>query len=75
MKRNLEGAHGNIGRAAHQFKVNRIFTLDALGKQLVAQQGNFVRQAVVSVEHAINAVFQDFIPAAKLLCFLRHIVA
>lgn len=74
IKRNLEGSQGDVRGAANQFKINRIFALNAFGKQLVAQQGNFMRQAMVPVEHPVDAAFQYFVTAAELLRFLWHIV-
>ena len=74
VKRNFEGRKGNVGRAAYQFKINRVFALDAFGKQLVAQERNFMRQPVVPVVHAVNAAFQYFVTATELLRVLQHIL-
>ena len=74
VKRNLEGRKSDIGRAAYQFKINRVFALYAFGKQLVAQQCNFMRQPMVPVVHAVNAAFQYFVTATELLRVLQHVL-
>lgn len=73
VQRNLEWRQSNIRRATDQFKINRLVALKTSGKELVAQQSNFMRQAMVPVVNAVDAAFQDFIAAAKLLHLLRRI--
>src|ERR1700756_5509316 len=63
----LERRQSNIRRAANQFKINRVFTLHASGKKLVAQECNFMCQPVVPVIYAVNAAFQYFVTATELL--------
>ncbi len=69
VERNLEWRQSNIRSAANQFKINRIVALNAPGKELVAQQSNFMRQAMVPVVNAVDAAFQYFIAAAKSIRF------
>lgn len=75
VKRNFELRGGDVWRAAYQFKVNRIFTFGALGEQLVAQQRDFVSQAVLAMDHTINSAFWDTATAAKSFAYFRHVVA
>ena len=67
VQRHLEWRQSNIWSAANQFKINRVFALQAPGKKLVAQQGNFMRQAMVPVVNAVDSAFQDFVAATKSL--------
>src|SRR5690348_7330442 len=66
VKRDFEGGQGDIGGAAHQLKIDRMLTLGAFGKKLVTQKGNFVREPVVAMDHAVNAALRNFVTAAKL---------
>jgi hypothetical protein len=55
--------------------VNRILTAGALGKQLIAQKSNFMRQAMVAVNNPVDAALQDFLPATELLQCFWHFLA
>jgi hypothetical protein len=72
VERNLERRQGDIGRAAYQFKINRVLALYAFGKQLIAQEGNLMCQPVVPVIHAVDAALQYFFAATELLTVVQH---
>ena len=72
VKRDFEWGQGDIGGAAHQFKINRMLTPGASGKNLVTQKSNFVGEPMITVDHAVNAAFRNLVTAAKLRSCFPH---
>src|SRR5215831_484919 len=72
VKRHFERGQGDIGGAAHQFKINRVIAPGAFGKNLVTQKRNLVGKPMVAMLHALNAAFWNLVTAAKLRFCFRH---